>query len=54
LASHGGAYLVGLLPERLKIIQAGRDPSHHEIVPPSPMLFEEFEDLLAQITLTSV
>jgi hypothetical protein len=54
LTSHGGAYLVGPLPEGLKVIQAGRDPSHHEIVPDFPMTFEEFADLLDQITLTSI
>ena len=50
--NHGGAYLVGSIPEGLIVIQAGRDPSHHEIVPGRPMTFENFADLLGQITLT--
>ncbi len=54
LMAHGGGYLVSSIPAGLKVIQAGRDPDHHEIVPEAPMTFEEYADLLDQITLTPV
>ena len=52
LAKHCGAHLLGSLPSGLKAIQAGRDPSHHEIVPDAAMSFEEFAGLLDRISLT--
>jgi hypothetical protein len=54
LLRHGGAFRVSNIPRGLQIKQRGRDPSHHEIVPAIPMTFEEFEILLAKITLTLV
>ena len=51
-----GAFLVTEIPDRLRVIQAGRDPSHHEIVPAEAfsMTFEEYQELLDQIVLVPV
>ena len=56
VAAHGGAYLVGVLPETLRFLQVGRDPSHHEIVPfqADSMTFQEYQRLLDQVELTRV
>ena len=56
LVSHGGAFALGELPGPLRVIQAGRDPSHHEIVPAVTLslTFEEYQELLDQITVTPV
>lgn len=56
LIHHGGAFALGELPGPLRVIQAGRDPSHHEIVPAESLslTFEEYQELLDQITLTPV
>ena len=56
LISHGGAFLVTEIPDRLRVIQAGRDTSHHEIVPAEAfsMTFEEYQELLDQIVLVPV
>jgi hypothetical protein len=50
----GGAHEVTNLPEGLRVIQAGRDPHHHEVVPAVPMSFDEFADLLKRIVLVPV
>jgi hypothetical protein len=50
----GGAYQVTNLPSTLRILQRGRDPHHHEIVPASPMTEQEYEAALAQIVLVPV
>lgn len=50
----GGAFLLTNLPESLKIIQQGRDPAHHEIVPVSPMTMNEYEAALNSIVLVKV
>ena len=56
LISHGGAFLISELPDGLRVIQAGQDPSHHEIVPVDPlsMTFDEYQKLLNQIILNLV
>jgi hypothetical protein len=46
-----GAYRVTGVPEELKIIQRGRDPSHFEIVPARPMTLAEYEAALGKIVL---
>ena len=47
----GGAFQVTALPDTLQIVQRGRDPHHHEIVPTAPMTFDEYAQALSQITL---
>jgi hypothetical protein len=37
----GGAFLVTNIPDSLRIIQQGRDPAHHEIVPAAPMTMDD-------------
>lgn len=37
----GGAFEVTNVPENLRIIQQGRNPTHYEIVPTSPMTMDE-------------
>lgn len=54
LERFGGANEVTNLPERLRVIQVGRDPHHHEIVPAEPMPYDEYTDLLKQIVLVPV
>ena len=54
LARHGGAHRLGDLPDTLRIIQRGRDPAHHEVVPAGPMTFEDFEEELGKVTLTPI
>lgn len=51
VAGFGGAFLIVDLPEGLMIIQRGRDPLHHEIVPKEPMTPEEYADKLKQVKL---
>lgn len=50
----GGAYRIANLPEALTIIQRGRDPGHHEIVPSRPMSPADYEDALSRIVLVRV
>jgi hypothetical protein len=50
----GGAFRVSGVPDRLMIVQRGRDPHHFEIVPAHAMTFAEYEDALKQIVLTRV
>ena len=50
----GGAYRVTAVPESLRIVQRGRDPHHHEIVPALPMSLAEYENALNQIVLVAV
>jgi hypothetical protein len=47
----GGAFRITGLPEELKIIQRGRDPSHFEIVPSHPMTLQDYEAALSKIIL---
>lgn len=54
LATHGGAYQVGDIPDRLSIVKTRKDPSHYEIAPAVEMTYEEYEELLKQITLIRV
>ncbi len=51
LERFGGAFRVTCVPEELKIIQRGRDPSHFEIVPARPMTLAEYEAALSTIVL---
>src|SRR5690242_11726813 len=51
LERFGGAHRVTNVPERLKIIQHGRDPHHFEIVPARPMTLAEYEEALNEIVL---
>jgi hypothetical protein len=50
----GGAFLLTKVPESLRIIQHGRDPTHHEIVPVSPMTMDDYEEALDSIVLVKV
>ncbi|HEY7158391.1 MAG TPA: hypothetical protein VH575_30885 [Gemmataceae bacterium] len=50
----GGAHEVVSVPDKLRIIQRGRDSHHYEIVPTAPMPPEEYEEALQQITLVAV
>jgi hypothetical protein len=54
LERFGGAHLLGDLPQELKVVQVGRDPHHYEIVPVTPMTFDDYESLLQSVPLTSV
>ena len=51
LERFGGPYRVSSLPDELRIIQRGRNPTHYEIVPAFPMPLAEYEDLLTKIVL---
>jgi hypothetical protein len=50
----GGAYEVVAVPDKLRMIQRGRDPHHFEIVPAAPMPPAEYEEALQQIVLAAV
>jgi hypothetical protein len=50
----GGAYRVSDIPDELRVIQHGRNPTHFEIVPAHPMTLTEYEEALGKITLTPV
>jgi hypothetical protein len=39
------------MPPELMIVQVGRDPTHFEIVPVSPMTLDEYDQALAKIVL---
>ncbi len=54
LKRHGDAHLIIQLPESLKVIQHGFDPSHHEIVPVAEMTFEMYEAELGKAVLVPV
>jgi hypothetical protein len=54
LERFGGAHEVTSLPDKLRIVQRGRDPHHFEIVPTVPMPLLEYEEALQQIVLTAV
>jgi hypothetical protein len=54
LERFGGAYEILSVPDKLRIIQRGRDPHHFEIVPAVPMLLAEYEEALRQIVLVAV
>ena len=54
LERFGGAFTLGAIPSELQIIQVGRDPNHHEIVPVAPMTMDRYTELLEQIELISV
>lgn len=54
LERFGGAHRITQLPPELAIIQVGRDPTHHEIVPVQPMTLEEYEQALQKITLVPI
>jgi hypothetical protein len=50
----GGAYEVMTVPDKLRIVQRGRDPHHFEIVPAYSMPQAEYEEALQQIDLAAV
>jgi hypothetical protein len=50
----GGAQRIASLPDTLRVVQRGKDPHHHEIVPAQPMSLAEYEDALRQIVLDPV
>jgi hypothetical protein len=50
----GGAHEVGVIPEGVRIVQVGKDPFHHEIIPAEPMPFDAYVELLNQIPLVPV
>jgi hypothetical protein len=50
----GGAHRVSSVPDKLRIIQRGRDPHHFEIVPAYIMTMSEYEEALSAVTLTAV
>jgi hypothetical protein len=54
LEKFGGAYFIADLPPELRIIQVGNNPHHFEIVPASPMPFDEYQGLLNRIVLVPV
>ena len=54
LERFGGAYQVLDVPEDVRIVQRGRDPSHFEIVPARPMTMAEYESALEQIVMVPV
>ena len=54
LERFGGPYRVTNVPAELRVIQRGRDPHHHEIVPAHPMTMTEFEEALRKIILIPV
>lgn len=54
LDRYGGAYEVGLIPDTLEIVRAGRNPHHFEIAPVFAMTFERYEFELAKISLRPV
>lgn len=54
LERFGGPYRVTNVPDELRIIQAGRNPTHFEIVPAYPMSPAEYEDALNKIILIPV
>lgn len=47
----GGAYKIVFLPDTLKIVQRGREPSHHEIVPLEAnfLTYEQYQEELRKI-----
>ena len=47
----GGAFRLTNVPETLRIVQRGRDPTHYEIVPAAPMTMDEYEGALDTIIL---
>src|SRR4051794_21900953 len=51
LERFGGAYCVETLLGSLVIVQRGRDPHHHEIVPAHPMSLGDYKVALAQVRL---
>jgi hypothetical protein len=51
LERFGGAYRVTSVPDTLRIVQRGKDPHHHEIVPAQPMSLAEYEAALGEIVL---
>lgn len=54
LERFGGAHEVVSVPDKLRIIQRGRDPHHFEIVPAVPIPPAEYEAVLQQIVLAAV
>lgn len=54
LERFGGAYEIVSAPDKLRIIQRGRDSHHFEIVPAVPMSLAEYEEVLQQIVLGAV
>jgi hypothetical protein len=50
----GGAFLLTNVPDSLRIIQQGRDPTHHEIVPAAPITMDDYEAALNCIVLVPV
>ena len=54
LQRFGGAHRLDNIPPTLGIIQVGRDPHHHEIVPARPMTMAEYDEELQKIILTPV
>ena len=47
----GGVYEVAAVPDELRIVQRGRDPHHHEIVPAHPMTLTDYERALSRVVL---
>jgi hypothetical protein len=54
LERFGGAHRVTNVPENLRIVQVGPDPTHFEIVPAHPMPLAEYEAVLDKIILVPV
>lgn len=53
-ARHGVPHRVLSIPNELKIVQRGRRPGHHELMPESEMTVARFEELLKQVVLVPV
>jgi hypothetical protein len=47
----GGAYEIEFIPDGLQVLQRGRNPHHFELTPATPMTFERYNELLAQVIL---
>ena len=54
LERFGGAHRVTNVPEELRIVQTGADPTHYEILPARPMPLAEYDEALQKIILIPV
>ena len=54
LEKFGGAHRLTQVPAELRIVQRGRNPHRHEIVPARPMTLPEYEQASKQIVLVPV
>jgi hypothetical protein len=50
----GGAHRVTNIPPELQVVQVGKDPNHHEIIPVQAMPLSDYLKALETIQLTPV